>query len=311
MSKKLTVACVLWSPLYWKPQFFCEKRIINYYYSLFKKRQFSPYWVAKLKDMVSKNTTHDFDFVCLSNFPKSKFRDDIIVNPLKQNWPGWWSKVELFNKKLPFNERILYLDLDHIIIDNIDPIIEFPADIALFNYNEAFKMPIKIGIKKEQSPAELRILHCPPNGINGMKPEIKAYFIQKKATHIKQCISVPGYNSTCIIMNKNSHPEIYDTFDPTKDINIYCGDQDWITKCLGNNMPTFPKEWGRCLCNNDKTGELSSEQKEAKLIWCFPIKNHLLAQRGYQWAFDVWNGKSIPHVTKINTYPDPTGVPYV
>lgn len=49
--------------------------------------------------------------------------DYLVVRelPLYHDWPGWWSKMELFRPDL--HEDILYLDLDTTIVDDIEPLI--------------------------------------------------------------------------------------------------------------------------------------------------------------------------------------------
>lgn len=57
----------------------------------------------------------DHDFVCISDF---QLHCDTV--PLFHNWPGWWSKIELFKRC----ERTLYFDLDTVLIKDCSDIIE-------------------------------------------------------------------------------------------------------------------------------------------------------------------------------------------
>lgn len=54
---------------------------------------------------------------------------DPEIRPLRNGWPGWWSKMELFGLPGP----VLYLDLDTVIVGTLDPIAEAvlqgPADL--------------------------------------------------------------------------------------------------------------------------------------------------------------------------------------
>jgi hypothetical protein len=102
MDKELTVACVLWE-------------------GDFRTRNYSFEWVRKLKHMVAENLTIPHEFVCLSNLPLPQVAHKLGIKriPLVNDWPGWWSKIELFRPGL-FKNRVLYLDLDLIIIRNID-----------------------------------------------------------------------------------------------------------------------------------------------------------------------------------------------
>lgn len=104
----LTVACV-----YWQGEFRDREKL------------YSPEWVEKLKNMVERNLTIPHRFVCLSNVEVPCERI-----PLERNWPGYWSKMELF-KPGQFDDRVLYLDLDVVILDNLEPIVNFTSDFGI------------------------------------------------------------------------------------------------------------------------------------------------------------------------------------
>lgn len=52
------------------------------------------------------------EFVCLSDDPRG--------TPLKHDWPGWFSKIEIFTLPGP----CLYFDLDTVILDSLEPLLE-------------------------------------------------------------------------------------------------------------------------------------------------------------------------------------------
>jgi hypothetical protein len=51
---------------------------------------------------------------------------------------GWWSKVRLFDKMLPLDRRVIYLDLDTLVVGSLDPIAEFPSSFALIPHSGTF-----------------------------------------------------------------------------------------------------------------------------------------------------------------------------
>ena len=83
-------------------------------------------WVYKLQEMVRQRLSLPHHFVCLSDIPIPGV--DVIL--LRHDWPGWWSKIELFGPSLYHAKRILYLDLDVLVTGSLDAIAQFPADIA-------------------------------------------------------------------------------------------------------------------------------------------------------------------------------------
>jgi len=69
--------------------------------------------------MVRRWSTSPYEFVCLSNH--EFVIDGVTVLPLLHDWQGWWSKIEIFRADLPFKyDRVLYLDLDLVILQEID-----------------------------------------------------------------------------------------------------------------------------------------------------------------------------------------------
>ena len=56
----------------------------------------------------------DRPLVCLADIPLSL--SGVTVEPLRHNWDGWWSKLELFALEGP----LVYLDLDVSIVGNPD-----------------------------------------------------------------------------------------------------------------------------------------------------------------------------------------------
>jgi hypothetical protein len=88
-------------------------------------------YVERLHGMTRRWMTRPFDFVCLTDQPhlfKSVVRAIEIPNP--NPLKGWWSKVELFAPGR-FTGRVLYLDLDTLIVNGLDDVIDYPAEFAL------------------------------------------------------------------------------------------------------------------------------------------------------------------------------------
>lgn len=95
----ITVACVWWGTLYPKS------------------------YVERLRNSVNRNLSIPHDFVCITD------RDDVpegiraIKPPLPNSSKGWWQKVGLFAPEIfKPNTRILYLDLDVVIVGSLDKI---------------------------------------------------------------------------------------------------------------------------------------------------------------------------------------------
>lgn len=97
---RLTVACVWWGSLYGAD------------------------YVAKLRSAVARHLTVPHDFVCIT--PHKKVPDGVHAIPpaMPVNAEGWWQKVGLFAPNLfSTSDRVLYLDLDVVIINSLDALV--------------------------------------------------------------------------------------------------------------------------------------------------------------------------------------------
>ncbi|RYF05592.1 MAG: hypothetical protein EOO77_28210 [Oxalobacteraceae bacterium] len=72
-------------------------------------------WVQKLQHGVSRHLSVPHEFVCLSD----SFVPGVTVAPLRNDWEGWWSKIELFRPSL-FRGPVLSFDLDVMITGTLD-----------------------------------------------------------------------------------------------------------------------------------------------------------------------------------------------
>lgn len=94
---------------------------------------FTSIYVRKLQNAVKRHLTMPYEFICLTDDSSIDFCRTI---PLKHRWKGWWSKIEVFRAGLVDTNRIIYFDLDTVILNNIDILTEQDYDfIALQPFN--------------------------------------------------------------------------------------------------------------------------------------------------------------------------------
>lgn len=82
-------------------------------------------WVEKLQRGVARHLSTNHRFVCLSDVSVPCERI-----PLETDWPGWWSKIELFRPGL-FDGPVLYLDLDTVVVGSVDRIAAYPHKFTM------------------------------------------------------------------------------------------------------------------------------------------------------------------------------------
>lgn len=85
--------------------------------------KFSPEYVNRLFYGVRRNTTLPFTFHCFTDDATGLHRDIKIHDLPYKNIEGWWQKLYLFSNELPIEGRVLFLDLDTLVVGNIDQII--------------------------------------------------------------------------------------------------------------------------------------------------------------------------------------------
>jgi len=88
--------------------------------------KYSAEYVNKLHSMVSRHCSLPFEFCCLTD-DSTGINPNIQIIPLPKHLEGWWCKPYIFSD-LPIKGRILYLDLDVVISDNIDRLFVYAPD---------------------------------------------------------------------------------------------------------------------------------------------------------------------------------------
>jgi hypothetical protein len=99
--------------------------------------KFSTDYVHKLYNMVKRNLTIPYRFICFTDNPNS-LNPDIRTVRLQQGFEYCWNKLELFRPDHFSKETLcLYIDLDVVITDNIDDLVTVcPQDkfIGLYDW---------------------------------------------------------------------------------------------------------------------------------------------------------------------------------
>lgn len=137
----------------------------------FRSREYDEEWVRKMQRMVLR-AVPSARFVCLTNVEIA----DVETISLECDLPGWWSKIELFRPDLPVNGRLLYLDLDTLIVGDLSDLINF-----------------------EPTPAFMPPSYEVHGGIASGKSDV-----------------VDVYNSSVIVWDKGQGREFYQKFHPDR-----------------------------------------------------------------------------------------------
>lgn len=84
-------------------------------------------YVVRLRAMVTRWIDRPFRFVCLTDQPWTMPADVESIPIAKLHGFAYWSKLELFNPKRQWTGRVLYLDLDTLIVAPLASILDSPG----------------------------------------------------------------------------------------------------------------------------------------------------------------------------------------
>ncbi|ELM1462755.1 hypothetical protein GBC03_12590 [Citrobacter telavivensis] len=89
--------------------------------------------------------------LCLTD---AKTIEGVETAPLLYNWPGWWSKIELFNPDHPVigNQDLLYFDIDVVVTGNLD-VFEIATDFTMLR---EFNHPTRVNSSIMMIPVSVK-----------------------------------------------------------------------------------------------------------------------------------------------------------
>jgi hypothetical protein len=88
-------------------------------------------YVNRLYHMIQRHLTLPYRFICLTDDPRG-LQSGIEHSPFEEkSLRTWFTKMEIFKPPAVINDRILFLDLDTVIIRNIDDIARYSGKFAI------------------------------------------------------------------------------------------------------------------------------------------------------------------------------------
>jgi hypothetical protein len=181
--------------------------ICLYWVGPFRGRDFAPRDVDRLLYTVHKHIDRPYKFYCLTNDMKADVPVEKI--PLRYNWPGWWSKMELHRPDLP-EGLTLYLDLDSHVIRSLKPLLDFPSGGKLTMFPN--RMAKRTASQSSLFPETGKI--------------------------------VQRYQAGVMLFESGRLSWLYDLFraNPEKNMSHFRADQDLIGQYLPD-QPTWSRNW--------------------------------------------------------------------
>jgi hypothetical protein len=102
-------------------------------------------YVVRLQRMVQRYLARPFRFVCLTDRPKDVTAKGIdAIGIPRLNVPqAYWHKLHVFNPAHGWTGRMVFFDLDVLIVGDLAPIVDYPAPFALAADELALERPAR------------------------------------------------------------------------------------------------------------------------------------------------------------------------
>lgn len=162
-------------------------------------------YVARLLAMVERWIDRRFRFVCLTDQPEAMPPGVEAIRVERLAGFAYWTKLEVFNPAHGWSGRMLYLDLDTLIVAPLAPVIEYATPFAPF-----------------------AITSDPP------RPR------QKPRDSYGRAI-IRRFNSSVMVWDAGTQDYLYTHWTPAVAERL-SGDQDWIGE-QADNAVGMPRAW--------------------------------------------------------------------
>jgi hypothetical protein len=87
-------------------------------------------YVQKLRNMVARHLKRQHALVCLTDQPE-RCDGVVFLDVSAVQLPGWWAKMILFASEWRGLAKVVYIDLDTVIINDLLPLTKVPGEFAI------------------------------------------------------------------------------------------------------------------------------------------------------------------------------------
>lgn len=215
-------------------------------------------YVMRLEAMARRWIRRPFTFICLTDRVRDvlgesiKRNQNVFAAPLtvgKHPADGYWGKVQLFAAARGFPGRVLYLDLDSLIVGELETVIDYPAPLAL--------------------------IADPPYAGKGTIDRYGRAIVRRFNSSV---MAFDPHDPANLAIASSWTPAVCDRLST---------DQDWIAE-QRPDAAAMPEEWfprfSLTAGEREKTGAWPAD---ARVVLVKKPKNHEAARR-YPWFGEAW-----------------------
>ena len=93
--------------------------------------KYGPEYVNKLRAMVGRHFNEPFRFICLTDDHRGLDSGIEFCFVNDYGLEGWWNKILLFSREFGLQGRIIWLDLDTVIVDDMTFLADYDGRLAM------------------------------------------------------------------------------------------------------------------------------------------------------------------------------------
>jgi hypothetical protein len=95
-------------------------------------------YVTRLRNMIERNLMQrTYEMVCFTDQP-DRCSGVTFIDVAELELPGWWSKMAVFAPEWRGRSKVIYFDLDTVIIRDLAPLADVPGEFAIL------KSPVRV-----------------------------------------------------------------------------------------------------------------------------------------------------------------------
>jgi hypothetical protein len=89
------------------------------------------FYVERLRAGVERHLPLKHEFVVITDRPSAPVSAGYVTMPITDGLPGWWGKMALFQSAWRAGRRVIYLDLDTVIVGDLMPLALLDCDFGI------------------------------------------------------------------------------------------------------------------------------------------------------------------------------------
>jgi hypothetical protein len=141
-------------------------------------------YVNKLYSMVQRHLTLPHKFVCMTENSEGLSEHIVVISFSDLRLRKWWNKLELFQPPPQLEGRILFFDLDTVIVGSIDEIARYEGNFAILR---------DVGIRDPHiRPTPKNIMGMYGSAIMSIKPGFGRFIWDECQQSIESLKQYPG-----------------------------------------------------------------------------------------------------------------------